>query len=322
MRDVFKEISIEDIDGFTIGQAEDKEAATGVTVILCGEKGKVCGADIRGGGPASRENGLLNPLAANDAVHAIVLSGGSAFGLDSASGVMQYLEERNIGFETGFGNVPIVVGSCLFDLAVGNPSIRPDKAMGYAACAAAPNFQEGNHGCGTGATVGKARGAGHMMNAGIGAYALQCGDLKVGAIVGVNAMGDVYDPYTGRKLAGLLDDEGTLHASSEEELCRTALNPFTGVTNTTIGAILTNGIFNKTEMTKIAGMAHDGYARAIRPVHTMYDGDTIYAASNCTVKADINVVGTMAAIVMAKAINHAVLHTESAYGLKCAKDFQ
>ena len=321
MSDVFKEINIEDIPGFVIGQAEDKEAATGVTVILCGEDGKVCGADIRGGGPASRENGLLNPLAANDAVHAIVLSGGSAFGLDSASGVMQYLEERHIGFETGYGNVPIVVASCLFDLAVGDASLRPDKAMGYAACNAAPNFKQGNYGCGTGATVGKARGAAYMMNSGIGAYALQCGELKVGAIVGVNAMGDVYEPYTGKKIAGLLDDNGTLNANSEEELCRTALNPFTGVTNTTIGAILTNGTFNKTEMTKIAGMAHDGYARAIRPVHTMYDGDTIYAASSCTVKADINVVGTMAAIVMAKAIDNAVLHTESAYGLKCAKDF-
>lgn len=322
MNSVFREIAIEDIDGFTIGQAEDKEAATGVTVILCGENGKVCGADIRGGGPASRENGLLNPLAANDAVHAIVLSGGSAFGLDSASGVMQYLEERNIGFETGYAKVPIVVASCLFDLGVGNSTVRPDKAMGYAACAAAPNFKQGNYGCGTGATVGKTSGPQFMMNSGIGAYAIQSGDLKVGAIVGVNAMGDVYDPDTGKKLAGLLDETGMLSASSEEELCRLTLNPFTGVTNTTIGAILTNGIFNKTEMIKIAGMAHDGYARAIRPVHTMYDGDTIYAASSCAVKADINVVGTLAAIVMAKAINNAVLNTESAYGLKCAKDFR
>ena len=322
MNTVYHEIAIEDIRGFTIGQAEDKEAATGVTVILCGEDGKVCGADIRGGGPASRENGLLNPLAANDAVHAIVLSGGSAFGLDSAGGVMQYLEERNIGFETGYGKVPIVVASCLFDLAVGNAKVRPDAKMGYAACTAAPNFKQGNYGCGTGATVGKTRGPEFMMNSGIGTYAVQCGDLKVGAIVGVNAMGDVYDPTDGKKLAGLLDDNGTLHASSEEELLRTALNPFTGVTNTTIGAILTNGCFNKTEMTKIAGMAHDGYARAIRPVHTMYDGDTIYAVSSCTAKADINVVGTLAAMVMAKAIDNAVLHTESAYGLKCAKDFQ
>lgn len=321
MNHVWKEISIQDIPGFTIGQAENAEAGTGVTVILCGEKGACCGLDIRGGGPASRESGLLNPLAANDAVHAIVLSGGSAFGLDSASGVMKWLEERNIGFPTGFGCVPIVCASCLFDLAAGDPSVRPDAAMGYQACNAAPNFREGNHGCGTGATVGKARGAAYMMKAGIGAYAVQCGDLLVGAVVGVNAMGDIHDAETGRKIAGMLSEEGNMDVSCEEELCRMALNPFTGTTNTTIGAILTNGDFTKTELTKIAGMAHDGYARAIRPVHTMYDGDSIYAASTRTVRADINVAGTLAAIVMGRAIASAVMHAEPAFGLKCASDF-
>lgn len=321
MKQVWEEISVTDIPGFSIGQAENSEAGTGVTVILCGEKGACCGVDIRGGAPASRECGLLNPLAANDAVHAIVLSGGSAFGLDSASGVMRWLEERKIGFETGYGNVPIVCTSCLFDLAAGRSDIRPDADMGYQACVNAPNFTEGNHGCGTGATVGKACGASRMMKSGIGAYAVRCGELLVGAVVGVNAMGDIHDPDTGRKIAGVLSEEGTLEADCEQELCRMALNPFTGTFNTTIGAILTNGDFNKTELTKIAGMAHDGYARAIRPVHTMYDGDSIYAASTRSVRADINVAGTLAAIVMSKAIVSAVLHAHPAFGLKCAADF-
>ena len=322
MKHVYKEISIKDIPGFVIGQAEDGEAGTGTTVILCGEKGACTGVDIRGGGPASRESGLLNPLAANDAVHAIVLSGGSAFGLDCAGGVMKYLEERNIGFPTGFGNVPIVVTSCLFDLPVGSAKVRPDAKMGYTACEAAPNFVEGNHGCGTGATVGKAKGPQYMMKSGIGSYAVKLGDLVVGAVVGVNAMGDIIDPSTGKKLAGVLSNEGTLEASCEEEMWKLAMNPFTGTTNTTIGAILTNADLNKTELTKVAGMAHDGYARAIYPVHTMYDGDSIYASSTRTVKADINVVGSLAAMVMAKAIINAVEHCEGAYGLKCAKDFQ
>lgn len=320
MNTVLKKIQIEDIEGFRIGQAEYKEAATGVTVILT-DKAACTGIDIRGGGPASRESGLLNPLAANDAVNAVVLSGGSAFGLASAEGVVQYLEERGIGFETGCGVVPIVCASCLFDLELIRADIRPDKELGYQACLNAPNFRQGNYGCGTGATVGKPAGPQYMMKSGIGAAAYQCGELKVGAIVGVNAMGDIYNPYTGKKIAGMLDENGTMNASSEETLYAMQLNPFTGTTNTTIGAVLTNGDFNKTELTKIAGMAHDGYARAINPVHTMYDGDSIYAMSTRTTKADINVVGSLAAKAMAEAIVNAVMNAESAYGLKSAKDF-
>jgi L-aminopeptidase/D-esterase-like protein len=320
MNIVLEEISINDIEGFAIGQAEDEINATGVTVILARD-GACTGLDIRGGGPASRESGLLNPLAANDAVHAVVLSGGSAFGLDSASGVMQYLEEQKIGFPTAYGPVPIVCASCLFDLGVANNSVRPDAAMGYQACLNAPNFTPGNHGAGTGATVGKAGGPEHMMKSGIGSCAVQLGDLKVGAVVAVNAMGDIFDPSTGTKLAGMLDEDGTMNASCEEALYELTLNSSLNEhTNTTIGAILTNASFNKTELTKIAGMGHDGYARAINPVHTMFDGDSLYAMSSGSVKADLNVVGTLAARVTAAAIDNAVLSARSAYGIKSAYD--
>lgn len=319
---LLKEISINDIDGFRIGQAENAEAGTGVTVILA-EKGACTGIDIRGGGPASRESGLLNPLASNDAVHAVVLSGGSAYGLDSASGVMKYLEEKNIGFATGFGVVPIVCASCLFDLGVGRRDIRPDAAMGYQACLNAPNFKPGNYGAGTGASVGKAGRMDQVMKSGIGACAYQLGDLKVGAVMAVNAMGDIYDPDSGRKIAGMIADDGTLSTSCEEALY--AMHEDISLkehTNTTIGAVLTNARFNKTELTKIAGLGHDGYARAIRPVHTKWDGDSLYAMSCGEVKADLNIAGTLAARAVAAAINNAVYAAKAAYGLKCAADFR
>ncbi|MEE8807816.1 MAG: P1 family peptidase [Lactimicrobium sp.] len=318
MSTILKSIPVTAIDGFTIGQCENTNTTTGVTVILTGEKGAVCGVDVRGGGPASRENALLNPLAANDAVHAVVLSGGSAFGLESSCGVMRWLKERSIGFQTAYGPVPIVVSSCIFDLGIGDANAWPDAQMGYQACQSAPNFLEGNHGAGMGATVGKANGMEHAMKAGIGAAAFQLNDLQVGAIAVVNAFGDIYDPDTGRKLAGLRDDDGTMTPSCEEALYQMA--PQLAHTNTTIAAILTNGIFNKTELTKIAGMGHDGYARAINPVHTMFDGDSLYALSHPAVKADINVAGTLAARAVAKAIDAAVLHTQAAFGLPCAKD--
>ncbi len=317
---LLKEIAIQSIPGFSIGQAEITESATGVTVILA-EQGAVTGVDIRGGGPASRESGLLNPLAANDGVHAVVLSGGSAFGLASADGVMRYLEEKDIGFRTGDGVVPIVCTSCIYDLGLVDSKTRPDAALAYQACCNAPNFQEGNHGCGTGATVGKASGPAYMMKAGIGSYAVQLGDFQIGAIVAVNAMGDVFDPATGKKIAGMLSKDFTLDASCEEALYAN----FTQMqlhTNTTIGAILTNGKFNKTQCAKIAGMAHDGFARAINPVHTMFDGDTIYTMSHGDVTIDINVAGSLAARVMAQAILNACRNAEPMYGLKSAQSFE
>ena len=319
-----KEIDITALGGVTIGQAEDAAAGTGCTLILC-ENGMPAGLDVRGGAPASRESEVLKPLAMMERIQGILLSGGSAFGLDAAGGVMQALEERGIGYEVGPTHVPVVCESCLFDLTVGNCHVRPDKAMGYRAAQAAlagGNYRDGNYGAGCGATVGKWRGMDGCMKSGIGSYAVQTGDLQVGAIVAVNALGDVYDPETGRRLAGLRTEDGagfadTLSLMLENTEC--VENKFTG--NTTIGVILTNALFGKAQLCKLAGMAHDGYARAIRPVHTSADGDSIYAASVGTLRADQDIVGALAAEVMSRAIVRAVTGCESAYGYPAAKDF-
>lgn len=313
-----KEIPITEIEHIKIGNAEDREHATGCTVILC-EKGAPAGIDVRGGGPASRESELLSPVAAADKIHAVLLSGGSAFGLDAAGGVMEYLEQKDIGVDTGAAKVPLVCCSCLFDLQLVSKLVRPDKAMAYKACSG--SYQDGNYGAGTGATVGKYRGTEYMMKSGIGSYAVQIGDLKVGAIVAVNALGDIFDYRTGRQIAGLLNQEKNGYLSTEEEMykqCGQVRDLFTG--NTTIGAVITNARFNKAQMNKIAAMAQNGYARAVRPVHTEADGDTVYALSVGDVTADINGVGTLAAQVVAEAIRKAVFAAEPAYGLPAAKD--
>lgn len=317
-----KEIKIQDIENIRIGNAENKEAATGCTVIIC-ENGAPTGLDVRGGGPASRESELLKPMANADRIHAVLLSGGSAFGLDAAGGVMQYLEERGIGFDVGITKVPLVCESCLFDLGVGDSRVRPDKVMGYEVCENAwkDNYADGNVGAGTGATVGKLHGKDGCMKSGIGSYAVQIGELKVGAVVAVNALGDIYDWKNGKKVAGLLAADGKTFLSTEDEVYKSyevVANKF--VANTTIGAVITNGKFNKTQLCKIAGMAHNGYARSIRPVHTTADGDSIYAMSVGDVAADQDMVGTLAAQVMAEAILRAVMGAESAYGLKAARD--
>lgn len=317
-----QEIKITDIKGIRIGQAENAEAGTGCTVVIS-EGGSPVGLDVRGGGPASRESELLKPLASAEVIHAVVLAGGSAFGLDAAGGVMQYLEERGIGFDVGVTKVPLVCQSDLFDLTVGDPLVRPDRAMGYAACVAAEkgNYKDGNHGAGTGATVGKLRGMDYCMKSGIGSYAVQIGELQVGAIVAVNALGDIYDWKTGKVVAGQLNEDLTTPGAGMEELYRRIKpieNRFTG--NTTIGVVLTNGKFTKTQLCKIAGMTQNGYARAIRPVHTSADGDSIYAMSVGTVDSDIDVVGSIAADVMAEAILRAVNSAESAYGYPAMKD--
>ena len=318
-----REINIMEVGGFRVGQEQDEKGMTGITVILCDDVAPA-GVDVRGGGPASRETPLLQPVADAKGIHAIVLSGGSAFGLDAAGGVMQYLEERNIGFDVGVTKVPLVCQSCLFDLRIGDKDVRPDKSMAYRACenASYEPMLEGNFGAGCGCTVGKINGIEHCMKSGIGSYAVRVGELKVGAIVAVNALGDVYDIDTGKELAGLRDEQNRL-ASSEEALYQMAVCPknlFTG--NTTIGVILTNAKMDKTTMNKVASMAHNGYARAIRPVHTMADGDSIYALSVGNVESDVNVVGTLSAYVMGKAIGRAVMAAEGACGLPAARDMQ
>ena len=265
-----KKIKITDIEGFSIGQAENVDAGTGCTVILA-QGDMAAGLDVRGGGPASRESELLKTLALAERIHGLVLGGGSAFGLGAADGVMQYLEERGIGFDVGVTKVPLVCQSDLFDLTVGDYSIRPDKDMGYKACKNSQNnnYQDGNYGAGCGATVGKWLGMDFCMKSGIGSAAVQVGDLKLGAIVALNALGDIFDPDSGEKIAGLLSENKKSFRSTESllyELNEIVENKFTG--NTTIGAILTNGKFNKTQLCKIASMTHNGYARCIRPVHT------------------------------------------------------
>lgn len=318
-----QEISIMDFENLKIGQAENVAAGTGCTVLLLGQEGAPAGLDVRGGGPASRESELLKPMAAASVIHAILLSGGSAFGLDAAGGVMRYLEEHNIGFDVGVTKVPLVCQSCLFDLTVGDPMVRPDADLAYTACQNAEqgNYRDGCFGAGTGATVGKLLGMEHCMKSGIGSYAVQVGELKVGALVAVNALGDIYDWKTGRKVAGLLAEDGKTFANAEEIALRkteVVENKFVG--NTTLGVIVTNGSFQKAQLCKIAGMGHDGYARAIRPVHTTADGDSIYAVSLGNVQADQDVVGALAAQVMAQAILRAVQAAKSGYGFPSVSD--
>lgn len=316
-----QEISISDIRPLMIGQTENRKAGTGCTVLLC-KKGMRAGLDVRGGGPASRESELLSPLAAAQTIHAIVLAGGSAFGLGAANGVMEYLEARGVGYDVGVTKVPLVVQSDLFDLTVGDPFVRPDAAMGYEAARLAweaPNYRDGNYGAGCGATVGKIAGMASCMKTGIGSFAVQIGKLQVGAVVVLNALGDIFDWKTGKQVAGLLDADGTSFRSTSDvfrDSVRVVENRFVG--NTTLGVIVTNAAFEKPALCKIAGMGHDGFARSIRPVHTSYDGDSIYAVSVGSVKADQDVVGTLAAEVVSEAILRAVSGAESAYGIPAA----
>lgn len=316
-------MKITEIKGISIGQIENARAGTGCTVFVS-KKGMRAGVDIRGGGPASRETPLLNPLMAAQEIHAVVLAGGSAFGLGAADGVMRCLEERKIGFDVGVTRVPLVVQSDLFDLTVGDYSARPDSAMGYeaAVCALdAPNYRDGNYGAGCGATAGKICGMGTCMKTGIGSCAVQIGELQVGAVVVVNALGDVYDWKTGTQIAGLLTDDRTALRSTSEYMkssYQVVENRFTG--NTTLAVVITNAAFDKAQLCKIAGMAQDGYARSVRPVHTSADGDSIYAVSVGELVADRDLVGILAAEMVSEAITRAVLSAKSAYGFPCAND--
>lgn len=316
-----KEISINEIDPVKIGQVENSAAGTGCTVFVCPE-GMRAGLDVRGGGPAGRETQLLNPLMAAQEIHAVVLAGGSAFGLEAANGVMNCLEERDIGFDVGVTKVPLVVQSSLFDLTVGDTFTRPDTKMGYEAARQAlesPNYRDGNYGAGCGCTVGKIGGMETCMKTGIGSYAVQIEDLKIGAVVAVNALGDIFDWKTGEQIAGLLTEDKKGFRSTEEVL-RSSIEAVENrfVENTTLGIVITNAAFDKAALCKIAGMAHDGYARSIRPVHTSADGDSIYAVSVGEVKADRDVIGVLAAEVISEAIKRAVNSADSAYGFPSA----
>jgi len=319
--------TITDVSGIEVGQAQNDEALTGCTVILC-RKGAVAGVDVRGGAPGTRETDLLNPVNLVEKVHAVVLAGGSAYGLDSASGVMRYLEEQNIGFNTGVAKVPIVPAVILFDLNIGRSDVRPDAEMGYRAASSASSAAppEGNFGAGTGASVGKILGSKTAMKAGIGSSSMEANGLVVGAIVAVNSWGDVVDPKTGEIIAGARSTNlGPLKVGSpgyfadtlemmKSFLGRTAVGVATKA-NTVIGVVATNAKLTQAEATKVAQMAQDGIARTIRPAHTMLDGDTIFALATAVKKADPSTVGAFAAEVMAQAIIRAVQKAAPAGGL-------
>ncbi len=316
MEESMKEIKVTDIEGFRIGQTEDPKGGTGCTVIIS-EKGCAAGVDIRGGGPASRECELLRPFSVAQAIHALVLGGGSTFGLDASGGVLKYLEEHKIGYDMGVTHIPQVCQSDIFDLTVGDLMTRPDKEMGYQACVNSEknNYRDGNYGAGCGATVGKWFGMDRCMKSGIGSAAVSIGDVKLGAIVAVNALGDIFDPENGKEIAGMLSEDKKSLCSTEQVMYDMAEQPANGFAgNTTIGAILTNATFDKIQLSKIASMAHNGYARCIKPVNLSMDGDSIYALSSGMVTADMDMIGTLAAKVMSMAIVNAIKSAESAFG--------
>lgn len=315
------ECSLYELDGVRFGNSQNLAAATGCTVILCPE-GAVAGVDVRGGAPGTRETDLLRPENLVEKIHAVMLAGGSAFGLDAAAGVMQYLEEAEIGFDVGVARVPIVSGAVLFDLPCGDARVRPDKVMGHAACVASERngFSAGSTGAGTGATVGKVFGMEYAMKGGLGYYCAKVGNLIVGAVVAVNCLGDVVDE-TGAILAGARRWETGEFMHSERGLLRMAggaAPAFSG--NTTIGAVITNACMTKAQATKVASMAHDGYARTMRPSHTMLDGDTIFALSAGNVQADLSAVGALAADVAAHAVWRAVREATTLAGIRAYRD--
>ena len=319
-----KQIDLLEIEGIRIGHAQNLEAGTGCTVVIC-EDGAVTGVDVRGGAPGTRETDLLKPENLVQKAHAVLLTGGSAFGLDAAAGVMQYLEENNIGYDVQVTRVPIVCGAALFDLTTGNHRIRPDRQMGYRACmnAGSTGNLQGCVGAGTGAAAGKILGMERAVKSGLGGFALQIDHLKVGAIVAVNCLGDVIDPLTGEKLAGPLEDDMKSFADTEEIMIRAYSHTgsrFSG--NTTVGTVITNAAFTKAQAAKLASMAHNGYARTMRPAHTMYDGDTIFAMSAGEITADLSVVGLLAARVMERAVTAAVVNASTLCGIKCYNDLK
>jgi L-aminopeptidase/D-esterase-like protein len=309
---------ITDIPGIRVGHDTNLEAATGCTVILC-DTVAVGGVDVRGGAPATRETELLHPLNLVEQVDAVVLTGGSAYGLDAASGVMRYLEEQGLGYDTGVARIPIVPAAAIFDLGFGSASIRPDAEAGYQACknATAEPVMQGNIGAGTGATIGKIAGPSFMMKGGLGSASTLLSDgTLVGALVVVNALGDIIDPQTQKVVAGARNPAG--HGFL-------AANPFG---NTTIAVVATNASLTKEQTNKIAQMAHDGIAQTIRPAHTMFDGDTIFGLAmgpklqimtNSTIAASqVSTIGAAAATILARAIIKAVRHATELHGVPAA----
>ena len=308
---------ITDIPGIRVGNDTNQEAGTGCTVVLC-DTPAVGGVDVRGGAPATRETDLLRPMHLVEEVHAVLLTGGSAFGLDAAAGVMHFLEERNVGFDVGVTRVPIVPAAAIFDLTFGSAYVRPDAAAGYRACeqASAQPVSQGNVGAGTGATVGKMGGPAFVMKGGLGSASMLLSDgTIVGALVVVNAVGDVIDPGTQQVVAGTRNPGGNGFT-----------NPFN---NTTIAVIATNAALSKDGVNKVAQMAHDGMAQALRPAHTMNDVDTVFALALGSrsqllldpnlLASQITTIGSAAATTLARAIVKAVRNAADLHGVPAAK---
>ncbi len=323
-------LSLTDVRGIKVGHFTSQQRPTGCTVVVC-EAGAVTGVDVRGSAPGTRETDLLNPMNSVQQAHAIVLAGGSAYGLDAAAGAMRYLEEQGIGFKLdslapgnkpGFrGVVPIVPAAVLFDLEVGDPKVRPNAESGYQACQAANSgpVQEGNVGAGAGATVGKLFGMQFAMKSGLGSAGTKLGtsEVVVAALVAVNAVGDVVHPKHGNIIAGARTADGRGFRNSMQEILRGyQILPPAGA-NTTLGVIATNVAFDKAQITKIAQMAQDGMARTINPVHTPADGDTIFALSTGALKLNIHHghIGAIAAEVVSQAVVRAVMLAKSIPGL-------
>lgn len=316
--------TLTDIPGLKVGHWTDRDAATGCTVILCPD-GAVAGVDVRGAAPGTREIALLDPTCTVERVHGVLLSGGSAFGLAAADGVMAWLEEQGIGFDTGVARVPIVPAAILFDLAIGRADVRPNATAGYAACRDASDgpVAQGNVGAGTGATVGKMLGFGQATKAGLGSASKRIGKgIVVAALVAVNAVGDVVDPESGRIIAGArrpviggFADSMALAESTLGQTIQELANR-----NTTLAVVATNAALTKAGCTRVATMAHDGLARVIRPVHTSYDGDTVFALSLGDKRADPGLVGAVAADVLAQAVLNGVWAAEKLAGLPAARD--
>jgi len=316
--------SFTDIPGFKVGHAQDMDALTGCTVILC-PLNTVGGVDQRGGAPGTRETDLLHPMHLVNQVTAVLLTGGSAFGLDAAAGVMRYCEENKMGFDASYATVPIVPAAVLFDLGIGDPKVRPDAEMGYQAClnASGDPPAEGNVGAGTGATVGKVLSPKMSTKSGIGTASVDLGGGgKVAAIVAVNAFGDVVDPESGEIIAGVRGIKGyadTLKVM-KSFVGRKVMGFSSGPDNTVIGVVATNVKLNKEQITRVAQMAHNGLARTIRPAFTLLDGDTVFALSSGEVKMDQNIVGAYAAVAYQEAILSAVKNAEKAGGVPAAKN--
>jgi L-aminopeptidase/D-esterase-like protein len=310
------------IPGLRIGHYTDLKAATGCTVILCGE-GAVAGVDVRGAAPGTRETDLLRPMNMVEKVHAVLLSGGSAFGLDAAGGVMRYLEEKGIGIETPGGRVPIVSAAVLFDLAIGDPGVRPGADEGYRACLAAKRgpVAEGCVGAGTGAMVGQFYGRERATKSGLGVYSITIpGGFSVFAIVAVNALGDVIDPGTGKVIAGVRRPGGQGFLRTMDLLKAGEVPGVMPGSHTVIGAVATDARLTKEQVNKVAQMAHDGLARAVNPCHTMYDGDTIFALSHGDRTAEVTAVGALAAEAFSRAAVRAVRKASSLCGVPAGHD--